>query len=58
MSLEKAVEQDQQTAEIGSGQGVGDNVREDAALRCDLETEFVDLNIRNVGVGVVVPAPC
>jgi len=58
MSLEKAVEQDQQAAVVGSWQGVGDNIREDAALRRNLETEFVDLDIRNIGIGVVVPAPC
>jgi hypothetical protein len=58
MSLEKAVGQDQQAAVVGPWQGVGDDIREDTALRRNLETEFVDLNIRNIGIRVVVPAPC
>ena len=57
MSLEKTVEQDQQAAVVGPCQGVGDNIREDAALGRNFETEFVDLDIGNIGIGVVVPAP-
>ena len=55
MCLEKSVEQDQQAAVIWPRQSVGHNIRENATLRCDFNTELVNLDIWDICIRAVIP---
>lgn len=54
MRLKKSMEKNEETCVIGSLQSVGDDIGEDSALRCKLQVDTVNLDIRNIGIWSVI----